>query len=55
MDAGDWKSAKLFMETYVHSRDAARNIAAKFDEQRGPIDINKPMSLKRRAGNAKKS
>lgn len=54
MDAGDWKSAKLFMETYVHSRDAARNIAAKFDEQTGPIDVNRAMSLKRRLGNARK-
>lgn len=54
MDAGDWKSAKLFMETYVHSRNAAKNIAAKFDEQTGPIDINRSMSLKRRLGNARK-
>ena len=55
MDAGDWKSAKLFMETYVHSRNAARNIAAKFDEQTGPIDVNRSMSLKRRAGHARNS
>jgi integrase len=55
MDAGDWKSAKLFMETYVHSRDAAKNIVSKYDEQTGPIDINRAMSLKRRAGHARKS
>lgn len=54
MDAGDWKSAKLFMETYVHSRDAGRTIASKYDEQAGPIDMNKPLSLKRRLGNARK-
>lgn len=54
MDAGDWKSAKLFMETYVHSRNAARTIAAKFDEQTGPLDINKAKSLKRRVGHARK-
>jgi integrase len=35
MDAGGWKSAKLFLETYVHSKDAGREIARKFDEQTG--------------------
>lgn len=55
MDAGDWKSAKLFMETYVHSRNAAKNIAAKFDEQSGPIDVNRSMSLKKRLGSARKT
>lgn len=54
MDAGEWKSAKLFMETYVHSTAAAQNIAAKFDQQAGPIDVNRAMSLKRRLGNARK-
>jgi len=55
MDAGGWKSAKLFMETYVHSRNAGRNVAARFDAQTGPIDMNKAMSVKRRLGNARKS
>lgn len=37
MEAGGWKSAKLFMETYVHSEEAGRNIAGIFDRQSGPI------------------
>lgn len=40
MDAGGWKSAKLFMETYVHSHEAGKNVAAIFDRQKGPIDVN---------------
>lgn len=40
MDAGGWKSAKLFLETYVHSKDAGRSLAAKFDKQTGPIGTN---------------
>jgi integrase len=35
MDAGGWKSAKLFMETYVHSREAAESVAAIFASQGG--------------------
>lgn len=37
MEAGGWKSAKLFLETYVHSHDAGRNLAAKFDAITGPV------------------
>lgn len=37
MDAGGWKSAKLFLETYVHSKDAGRSLAEKFDKQAGTI------------------
>ena len=37
MDAGRWKSAKLFLETYVHSHDAGRSLADKFDAQNGKI------------------
>ena len=37
MDAGGWKSAKLFLETYVHSRAAGRSLADKFDKQNGAI------------------
>lgn len=37
MDAGGWKSAKLFLETYVHSHDAGRSLAEKFDAQSGKI------------------
>lgn len=54
MDAGGWKSARLFMETYVHTSEARENMAAKLDEQTGPIDMNKPMSLKRRIGSTRK-
>lgn len=48
MDAGRWKSAKLFMETYVHSDEAAVSIAAQFDAQMGPIDVLKAMPVKAR-------
>lgn len=47
MEAGGWKSAKLFMETYVHSNEAGKNVAALFDEQKGPIDTNAAQSIKR--------
>lgn len=47
MDAGGWKSAKLFMETYVHSNEAGKAVAAIFDAQSGPIDTNQAQSLKR--------
>lgn len=47
MDAGGWKSAKLFMETYVHSNEAGQSVAALFDEQKGPIDTNETQSIKR--------
>jgi integrase len=49
MDAGGWKSAKLFMETYVHSHQAGKNVAAIFDRQTGPIDVNEAgANIKRR-------
>lgn len=47
MEAGGWKSAKLFMETYVHSNDAGKSVAALFDDQKGPIDTNAAQSLKK--------
>ncbi len=37
MDAGGWKSAKLFLETYVHSHDAGKKLAEKFDKQTGLV------------------
>lgn len=37
MDAGGWKSAKLFLETYVHSHEAGQSLAEKFDAQSGKI------------------
>lgn len=48
MEAGRWKSAKLFMETYVHSTETASNIAAKFDAQHGPVDVLMAKSIKAR-------
>lgn len=45
MDAGGWKSAKLFMETYVHSHEAGKGLAKKFDLQNGPIDANLPQEV----------
>jgi len=47
MDAGGWKTARLFMETYVHSHDAGRRVAEMFDRKTGPIDANAPQSIKR--------
>lgn len=55
MDAGDWKSAKLFMETYVHSHEAGKNVAAMFDRQKGPIDINEAGYKLERRRKARKS
>lgn len=48
MDAGGWKSAKLFIETYVHSNEAGKSVAAIFDGQKGPIDTNAAQSIKKR-------
>lgn len=48
MEAGGWKSAKLFMETYVHSEEAGRNVAGIFDRQTGPIDTTVAQSIKRK-------
>lgn len=54
MDAGDWKSAKLFIETYVHTSEAGENVAAIFDAQSGPVDMNKARSIPRRLGSGRK-
>lgn len=48
MDAGGWKSAALFMQTYVHSNEAGRNVAGIFDRETGPIDANLPQAIKPR-------
>lgn len=48
MDAGGWKSAALFMQTYVHSKDAGRNVAGIFDRASGPIDANQVQSIKQK-------
>jgi len=34
MDAGRWKSSKIFLETYVHTENAGRMVADKFNTQR---------------------
>lgn len=46
MDAGGWKSAALFMQTYVHSKEAGKTVAAIFDKETGPIDANVAQSIK---------
>ena len=55
MEAGGWKSAKLFMETYVHADKAGQNVAARFDAQTGPIDINEAGARLERRRKARKS
>ena len=55
MDAGGWASARLFMETYVHSTEAGKNVAALFDRQTGPIDMNEASTKLPRRRNARKS
>ena len=49
MDAGGWKSAKLFMETYVHSHEAGRSLAEKFDQQNGPVGTDMAQASHRKA------
>ena len=36
MEAGDWKSSEIFIETYVHAGDASRKVADRFNS----IDFN---------------
>lgn len=48
MDAGGWKSAALFMQTYVHSEEAGRNVAGIFDRQSGLFDTERVQSIKKR-------
>lgn len=55
MEAGGWKSARLFMETYVHSHEAGKTVAEIFDRQHGPIDINEASVTLPRRRNARKS
>jgi integrase len=45
MDAGGWKSAALFMQTYVHSSEAGQKVAGIFDRQTGPIDALAAQSI----------
>lgn len=55
MEAGGWKSARLFMETYVHADEAGKNVAALFDRETGPIDINEANAKLPRRRNGRKS
>lgn len=48
MDAGGWKSAKLFLETYVHSSEAGRSLAEKFDQMSGPIGTDLAQTSERK-------
>lgn len=48
MDAGGWKSAALFMQTYVHSREAGENVARIFDRETGLIDAKSVQCIKRK-------
>jgi integrase len=48
MDAGGWKSAALFMQTYVHSEEAGRNVAGIFDREAGLFDAKQAQSIKKK-------
>lgn len=48
MEAGGWKSAALFMQTYVHSKDAGKVVAGIFDRETGPIDAILTQGVSRR-------
>ena len=48
MEAGGWKSAALFMQTYVHADEAGRNIAGIFDRETGLFDVKQLESIKQR-------
>lgn len=48
MEAGGWKFASLFMQTYVHTEEAGRNVAGIFDRDAGFFDANAAQSIKKR-------
>lgn len=48
MDAGRWKSARLFLETYVHSHEAGKSVADKLSRESGPIGTDLAQSQKRK-------
>lgn len=48
MEAGGWKSAKLFLETYVHSSDAGKRLAEKFDKKKGLIATESAQPVERK-------
>jgi integrase len=47
MEAGGWKSAKLFLETYVHDDSAGLDVASIFDKQSGPAVAPEPATNRR--------
>lgn len=53
MEAGGWKSAKLFMETYVHSHEGGKRVAALLNDENSPtgtILTSTPKPSRRRFG-----
>nr|WP_272906771.1 tyrosine-type recombinase/integrase [Pseudochrobactrum asaccharolyticum] len=53
MEAGGWKSAKLFMETYVHSHEGGKRVAALLNDENSPIGTiltSTPKPSRRRFG-----
>ncbi|WP_299647900.1 tyrosine-type recombinase/integrase [uncultured Jannaschia sp.] len=46
MEAGGWKSAGLFLGTYVHEADAGAEIARQQDEETGPIGTDTTQAAK---------
>lgn len=46
MEAGGWKSAKLFMETYVHTSEAGKKIASLLEGE-SPVGTNVTQAVKR--------
>lgn len=38
MEAGDWRSSAVFLETYVHVQDASRHVADRFNSSRFAVD-----------------
>lgn len=48
MNAGGWKSARLFLETYVHAHDAGAELASKFDAQTGTVGTDLTQTGKRK-------
>ena len=39
MEAGDWKSVEVFLNTYVHVHDAARSVADRFNAVRYDVNL----------------
>lgn len=39
MEAGDWKSSTVFLETYVHTRNAGRTVADRFNSMSFEADL----------------